>query len=264
MIMDDILAHIDEHMEETVQRLQRFCRQPSIAAQGVGMAEMAQLVMDGLKGVGAQVELVRTGGYPVVVGYLVGAGTKTLMFYNHYDVQPPEPLELWTSPPFAADVRDGFLYGRGAADNKGNLVARLSAIESWLAVRGELPINILFVVEGEEEVGSPNLGRFAEENQERLRVDGCIWETGYKDTKGRLEILLGAKGILAVDLYLRGLNRDLHSANAAIVESPVWRLVWALSSLKGPDERIRIPGFYDDVRPPDDRDRGMLADWEYD
>jgi acetylornithine deacetylase/succinyl-diaminopimelate desuccinylase-like protein len=187
------------------------------------------------------------------------------MFYNHYDVQPPEPLELWDSPPFAADIRDGHLYARGAADNKGNLVARLAAVEAWLAVRAEgLPLSVLFVVEGEEEIGSPNLGRFAEENQARLRADGCIWESGYKDTKGRPEILLGVKGILGVELRVRKLNRDLHSALAAVVESAAWRLVWAVNSLKGPDERIRIPGFYDAVRPPDDLDRRMLDAWDYD
>jgi len=262
--MDDILAHVDQHMEETVARLETFCRQPSIAAQGVGMNEMAELVRTALERVGAQVELVPTGGFPVVMGWMSGTSPRTLMFYNHYDVQPPDPLELWDSPPFAPEIRDGHLYARGVADNKGNLVARLAAIEAWLAVRGELPLSVLFVVEGEEEIGSPGLGRFAEENQDKLQAHGCIWETGYKDTKGRLEILLGAKGILAVDLRARSLNRDLHSANAAIVESPVWRLVWALNSLKGQDEKIRIPGFYDDVRPADSRDRAMLAAWDYD
>jgi acetylornithine deacetylase/succinyl-diaminopimelate desuccinylase-like protein len=262
--MDDILTYIDGHLEDTIRRLQAFCRQPSIAAQQVGMAEMAELVGHSLEESGAQVELVPTDGYPVVVGRLAGTGSKTLMFYNHYDVQPPEPLGLWDSPPFAAEIRDGYLYARGAADNKGNLVARLAAVEAWLAVRGELPLNILFVVEGEEEIGSPNLGRFAEEHVATLRAGGCIWEAGYKDTRDRLEILLGVKGILGVDLRLRGPNHDLHSASAAIVESPAWRLLWVLNSLKGPDERIRIPGFYDDVRPPDERDRAMLAAWDYD
>ena len=262
--MDEILARIDERMEETVARLQAFCRQPSIAAQGEGMAEMAEMVRHALEQVGADAELVPTGGYPVVLGRFAGRGAKTLMFYNHYDVQPPEPLELWESPPFAAEVRGGHLYARGVADNKGNLVARLAAVEAWLSVRGELPLNILFVVEGEEEIGSTNLGTFAEEHRDKLEADGCIWETGYKDSKGRPEVMLGAKGILAVDLQVQALDRDLHSANAAIAESATWRLLWALNSLKGPDERICIPGFYDDVRPPDRRDRTMLAAWDYD
>jgi acetylornithine deacetylase/succinyl-diaminopimelate desuccinylase-like protein len=262
--MDDILAYIDSHLEDTIARLQTFCQQPSIAAQDMGMAEMAELVRSTLADAGAQTELVPTAGHPVVLGCFAGSGSRRLMFYNHYDVQPPEPLELWDSPPFAAEIREGHLYARGVADNKGNLVARLAAVEAWLAVRGELPLNILFAVEGEEEVGSPNLGRFAEENQDKLQVDGCIWEAGYKDTQDRLEIALGAKGIVAVDLRVRTLGRDLHSANAAIVESPAWRLIWALNSLKGADEAIRIPGFYDDVRTPDERDRAMLAAWEYD
>jgi acetylornithine deacetylase/succinyl-diaminopimelate desuccinylase-like protein len=262
--MDRVLAYVDDHLEETIERLRTFCRQPSIAAQGVGMAEMADLVCRTLQEAGAKAEIVPTAGFPVVLGRFAGAGSKTLMFYNHYDVQPPEPLELWDSPPFAAEIRNGHLYARGVADNKGNLIARLAAVEAWLAVRRELPLNVLFVAEGEEEIGSPNLGRFAEENITRLRADGCIWEAGYKDTQERLEISLGAKGILAVDLRVRNLKRDLHSANAAIATSPAWRLIWALSSLKGPDERIRIPGFYDDVRAPDERDRAMLAAWDYD
>jgi acetylornithine deacetylase/succinyl-diaminopimelate desuccinylase-like protein len=262
--MNDILSYVDERMEEMVARLQAFCRQPSIAAQGEGMAEMAELVRQSLERAGAEAELVPTDGYPVVLGRFAGRSSKTLMFYNHYDVQPPDPLELWKSPPFAAEVRDGHLYARGVADNKGNLVARLAAVEAWLAVGGELPLNILFVVEGEEEIGSTNLGTFAEEHRDKLQADGCIWETGYKDTKGRPEIMLGAKGILAVDLQVQALGRDLHSANAAIAESATWRLVWALDSLKGPDERILIPGFYDDVRSPDRRDRTMLAAWDYD
>lgn len=262
--MEDVLTYIDSQMAETITRLQMFCCQPSIAAQGVGMEEMAELVRRALAEAGAQAELVTTHGYPVVVGRFAGTGSSTLMFYNHYDVQPPEPLELWESPPFAAEIRGDHLYARGVADNKGNLVARLAAVEAWLAVRGELPLDVLFVVEGEEEIGSPNLGRFAEENADGLRADGCIWEAGYKDTKDRLEISLGAKGILALDLRVRSLAQDLHSANAAIVEAAAWRLIWALNSLKGPDERIRIPGFYDDVRAPDKRDRAMLAAWDYD
>jgi acetylornithine deacetylase/succinyl-diaminopimelate desuccinylase-like protein len=262
--MDDILAYIDDNFGQTVVRLQDFCRQPSIAAQGAGMEEMASLVHRALVDLGARAELVPTAGYPVVVGRLGSADMKTLMLYDHYDVQPPDPLDRWDSPPFAAEIREGHLYARGAADNKGNLVARLAAVEAWLAVRGGVPLSILFVVEGEEEIGSPNLAQFSREHRDKLRADGCIWETGYKDTKGRLEVLLGAKGILAVELRLRGMGRDLHSANAAIVESPVWRLVWALDSLKGPDEWIRIPGFYDDVRAPDGRDRALLAAWDYD
>jgi acetylornithine deacetylase/succinyl-diaminopimelate desuccinylase-like protein len=262
--MKDVLAYVEAQMDETVTRLQTFCRQPSIAAQDLGMAEMAELVRSALAQAGAQVELLPSAGYPFVIGRFAGASAKTLMFYNHYDVQPPDPLELWDSPPFEPTIREGHLYARGVADNKGNLVARLAAVEAWLAVRGELPLNVLFVVEGEEEIGSPNLGCFAEEHRDKLQADGCIWESGYRDTKGRLQILLGVKGILSVELRARGANRDLHSANAAIVESPAWRLLWALNSLKGTDEQIRIPGFYDDVRPPSARDRAMLAAWDFD
>lgn len=262
--MNDILDYIDRHAAEAVARLQAFCRQPSVAALGEGMSEMAGLVQQALTGLGADARPVPTAGYPVVVGRVPGKKARTLMFYNHYDVQPPEPPELWDSPPFAAEVRGGHLYARGASDNKGNIVARLAAVEAWLAVRGELPLDVLFVVEGEEEIGSPNLGAFAEQHVAELRADGCIWESGYKNTLERLEILLGVKGILGVDLRLRSLDHDLHSSNAAVAESAAWRLVWLLAQLKGPDERVNIPGFYDDVRPPSGRDREMLAAWDYD
>ncbi|HER34526.1 MAG TPA: M20/M25/M40 family metallo-hydrolase, partial [Halothiobacillaceae bacterium] len=171
--MEDVLSYIDDHLGETIDRLISFCALPSVAAQGVGMADMAELVRATFQAAGGSAQLVPTAGYPVVLARFPGHAARTLMFYNHYDVQPPEPLELWDSPPFEPHIRDGHLYARGVADNKGNLVARLAAIEAWLAVRGELPVNVLFVAEGEEEIGSPNLGPFAESHQSELQADGC-------------------------------------------------------------------------------------------
>ena len=248
--MQEIYDYIDQHADNYVERLRTLCRQPSIAAQDVGMAETADMVAALLEQISPDVRFLPTAGFPVVYGAIPGRSSKTLSFYDHYDVQPPEPLELWDSDPFAAEVREGRIWARGVADNKGNLVARACAVEAFQKVRGELPLNVKFVVEGEEEIGSPNLPAFAEAHADLLAADGCIWEAGYKDTRGRPEIYLGVKGILYVELRACGANVDLHSSWATVVPNPIWRLIWALNTLKDQDERILIPGFYDPVREP--------------
>jgi acetylornithine deacetylase/succinyl-diaminopimelate desuccinylase-like protein len=247
--MQDVFAYIDQHREQFIERLQWLCRQPSIAAQGVGIEETARMVAQLMREVGVTAELYTTEGAPVVYG-TAGAGGRTLLIYNHYDVQPPEPLELWESPPFAAEVRDGKLYARGAADNKGNLVARLCAVEAWLQVRGALPLSIRFVVEGEEEVSSAHLHQFVREHRDLIHADGCLWEAGGKDIQENPGLYMGAKGILYVELEAHGANRDVHSSQATMVPNPAWRLVWALSTLKDRDERVLIDGFYDDAVEP--------------
>jgi acetylornithine deacetylase/succinyl-diaminopimelate desuccinylase-like protein len=203
-----------------------------------------------LSEIGAETQVLQTQGYPVVFGQIGGEASKTLSFYDHYDVQPPDPLELWKSDPFAAEIREGRIWARGVADNKGNLVARACAVEAYQKVRGTLPLRVKFVVEGEEEIGSPHLSAFAAAHSDLLAADGCIWEAGYKDTQGRPEIYLGVKGILYVELRASGANIDLHSSWATVIPNPAWRLVWALSTLKDQDEQILIPGFYDAVREP--------------
>jgi acetylornithine deacetylase/succinyl-diaminopimelate desuccinylase-like protein len=247
--MQDVFDYIDAHQETFVQRVQRLCRQPSIAAQNVGIQETARMVAQLMEEVGVRPEQYATNGAPVVYG-TVGSGTPTLLIYNHYDVQPPEPLELWESPPFAAEVRDGKLYARGAADNKGNLVARLCAVEAWLRTRGSLPLTVKFVVEGEEEVSSAHLHEFVRAHADLIKADGCMWEAGGKDIQENPGLYMGAKGILYVELEARGANRDLHSSQATVVPNPAWRLVWALSTLKDRDEDILIQGFYDEVAEP--------------
>ncbi|MBN1583024.1 MAG: M20/M25/M40 family metallo-hydrolase [Anaerolineae bacterium] len=247
--MDRVLQYIDEHAGEFIARVQTLCRQPSIAAQNVGMAETAGMVVDLLRQIGADARQVATSGYPVVFGRIDAPGAvRTLGFYNHYDVQPPEPLDLWESEPFAAEIRDGHLYARGVADNKANFVSRVCAIEAYQKIKGDLPLNVKFIVEGEEEIGSVHLKEFAHAHRDLIACDGLIWESGYKNHNEQLSISLGLKGILYIELHARGANTDVHSANAAVIPSPVWRLVWALNSLKGKNERVLIPGFYDDVR----------------
>ncbi|MFQ6002070.1 MAG: M20/M25/M40 family metallo-hydrolase, partial [Anaerolineae bacterium] len=194
--MEEFKAYVDENADRFVVELQRLCQQPSIAAQKVGVEETAEMVLSMLQRIGAQARLIPVaGGAPVVYG-TIGEGPRTLIFYNHYDVQPPEPLEEWESDPFAAEIRQGVLYARGAADNKGDLVARLMAVEAYQKTKGELPLKIKFVFEGEEEIGSVHLAQFVEENRDLLEADGCIWEGGSKDLSERPVIYLGLKGIL--------------------------------------------------------------------
>lgn len=253
--------YIDDHLDQNLAELTRYAAQPSIAAQGLGMEACAAIVADLLRLRGFKVETLPTaGGPPVVVAERAGRSDKTLLIYNHYDVQPPEPLELWTSPPFTPTLRDGHLYGRGVSDDKGHLTARLLAIDALLAARGDLPCRIKFVVEGEEEVGSVHLHEFIRANRERLSADACLWEFGYLDHRGVPLLYAGLRGICYVELSVETMSRDAHSGLAgSIIANAAWRLTWALASLKGPDERIRIPGFYDAVRPPTPRDLELMS-----
>ena len=249
--MNDLYSYIDQHADDNVAALQRLVQQPSVAAQDVGMAETAALVQEMLNGVGAEARQYDTrGGFPVVYGEIAGETTKTLRFYNHYDVQPAEPLDLWDSDPWAAEIREGRIWGRGTADNKGNIAARLAAVGAYQKVRGRLPLTVRFIVEGEEEIGSPHLEHFTADHPDLCRADACIWESGGTDLDGRPALSLGMKGICYVELRARGARQDQHSSVATSTPNPAWRLVWALASLKGPDERVLIPGFYDKVLPP--------------
>src|SRR6185312_1694789 len=173
-------AYIDAHLDGWIAELTRLCRQPSVSARGEGIDECAQLVAELLRTRGFRAEVSPTaGGHPVVLAHAEGASTaRTLLCYNHYDVQPPEPLELWQSPPFAPELREGKLFARGAKDDKGDFMARLAALDALRAVHGRYPCAITFLVEGEEEIGSPHLPAWVERHADQLRVDGAIWEEG--------------------------------------------------------------------------------------
>ncbi len=257
--MKDIFDYVDNHQDDAVDLVRRLCHQPSISAQNIGLTDMAQLLADMMEDVGIKTQILPTsGGPPVVYGELKGNSPYTLMFYDHYDVQPPEPLELWKSVPFEPVVKDGRIWGRGVADNKGNIAARLAAIKAFLKVRGSLPVSLKFCVEGDEEIGSPHLEAFVKAQRSLLQADGCIWEGAGVNWGGQPQVILGCKGILYVELAVRTANSDVHSSLATIVPNPAWRLVRILSSLKDANERVLIPGFYDDVVPPSQRDLTAL------
>jgi len=258
--MSDLFRYIDAHADAFVRDLQRLCRQPSVSAQGVGVEACAQLLVWQMqaKGIPARAEPVPDGP-PLVVAEVPGDSPRTLLVYDHYDVQPPDPVDEWDSDPFGAEIRDGRLFARGAQDTKGNIMARVAAVESWLRVRGRLPVTVRFLIEGEEEIGSPHLGHVLRARPELTRADACLWESGAKDHHDILNIYLGVKGILYVELEAAGARRDLHSAAGGIVPNPAWRLVWALWTLKGADGQVRIRGFYDDVLQPSAAELAQLA-----
>ncbi len=258
--MASIEGYLEKHLDESIAELSVLCAQPSVAAQNWGMRECAQLVSEMLSRRGFAVQVLETGGAPVVFGERKGKSDKTMLFYNHYDVQPAEPLELWETPPFEPTVRDGKLFARGVSDDKGHLVSRLFAIDAFLAEHGELPCNVKFIVEGEEEISSVHLPDFVRSHPDLLAADACVWEFGGVDHRDVPIQYLGLRGICYVELSVETANQDVHSGTGgSIFPNAAWRLVWALNSLKGPDERIRIPGFYDTIRPPSARDRELMA-----
>jgi acetylornithine deacetylase/succinyl-diaminopimelate desuccinylase-like protein len=250
--LENVYEYIDGNTRDFVETLIRLVRQPSISAKGEGIKECAGLVEKIMQETGLETKLIQPAeGNPLVYGEIKSKESdKTLMFYNHYDVQPPEPIEQWISGPFSGEIREGKIYGRGTSDNKGNLVSRLKAVEAFLKIFGELPVNVKFVVDGEEEIGSPHLKQIIEKHKELFSADAVIWEFGGTNRKGNPCLYLGLKGILSVELQVEGAVRDVHSANAPLVPNPAWRLAWVLNLIKNEREEILIEGFYENVRPP--------------
>jgi len=253
-------TYLENNLDTSIQELSQLVAQPSVGAQNWGLKECATLVGQILERRGFTIQILATNGAPVVFAERKGVSDKTLLFYNHYDVQPPEPLELWESPPFEPELREGKLYGRGVSDDKGHIVARLFALDALLESDGEMPCNIKFVIEGEEETASVHLHQFVLDHMKQLAADACIWEFGGVDQNETPIQYLGLRGICYVELSVESLSTDVHSGlGGSIFPNAAWRLTWALNSLKGPDERIRLPGFYDNVKPPTARDRELLA-----
>lgn len=248
---DPVQSYLDHHPHEAQNLLEKLTAQPSVAAQNLGMAEAAHLVETLLRQAGFQTRQLHVpGAPPFVYGEQKGKSPFTLLLYNHYDVQPPEPLELWQSDPFAPTVRDGKLYGRGVSDNKGEIASRLAALLALRAVHGQLPITIRWIIEGEEEIGSPHFGEMAAQYADLLKADACLWEgTGF-DHEDRPSIALGTKGLLYVQLDVQGTGVDAHSGAAPYLPSAAWRLVQALNAIKDASGKILIPGFYDAILPP--------------
>ncbi|MEO5952080.1 MAG: M20/M25/M40 family metallo-hydrolase, partial [Chloroflexia bacterium] len=184
--------------------------------------------------------------------------------YNHYDVQPPEPLELWDSPPYAGDVRDGKFYARGVADDRGDFLSRVLAVRAYKAAVGELPLKLRWLVEGEEEVGSPNLAPAVTENAADLQADWCAWEGSWRDASDNIYVICGVKGMLYVELHATGPNRDAHSGQGGVLPNPAWRLVMALSTLRDAKGNFVMDGLDDVVQKPSDLDLRAADEMPFD
>jgi len=252
MQLEKVYEYIDFNQQNFIKDLVRLVNQPSVSAKNEGIQECAKIVEEMMKKIGFSTKLIQEKkGNPLIYGELKAKESKkTLLFYNHYDVQPPEPLEEWKCDPFSGEIREGKIYGRGVSDNKGNIVSRLKAVQAFLETTSEVPVNIKFVIEGEEEIGSPNLPPIIKKYKNLFSADAAIWEFGGTDRHGRPIIYLGLKGVLSVELEAKGASRDVHSANAPLIPNPAWRLVWALNALKNEKEEILIEGFYDDIETP--------------
>jgi acetylornithine deacetylase/succinyl-diaminopimelate desuccinylase-like protein len=268
--MNDLHAvyrYVDDHADAMIADLQRLVRQPSVSSSRQGVRECAELLVSMMADVGIDARVMDTAGLPVVYGEITADSpdAPTLVIYTHYDVQPAEPEEAWASPPFEARITGDRMIGRGTTDAKGNLMAHLKAVEALRATSG-LPISLKFLFDGEEESGSPSLPGFVDGHRDLLRADAALSFDGGFDAGDTPRINLGSSGLLFVQLRAQGGSKDLHSARARLVPNPAWKLVWALSSIKGPDGRVLIDGFYDAVRPPTATERRLLeeAGWDDD
>jgi acetylornithine deacetylase/succinyl-diaminopimelate desuccinylase-like protein len=258
MMNESVIKFIDDTLNESIDALTKLCRIPSVAAKNEGLLEASELVEKMLQDAGLQTEIHETTGASVVTGWKDVGAKRTLLFYDHYDVQPAEPFDLWESPPFEPKIRNGRLYGRGTADNKGDTVSRIWTIKAFKETNTDLPVNIKFVIEGEEEIGSVHLPEYIEKNTDFITADGGIWEFGGSGIDGKQEAWLGLKGILYVELEAEKLSRNVHSSIACILPSAASRLVLALSSLKDEDSKILIDGFYDGIRPINDAELQLI------
>jgi acetylornithine deacetylase/succinyl-diaminopimelate desuccinylase-like protein len=257
-------AAVVQGQEGALAELARLCAVPSVSAKQEGQEACAELVAAQMRAHGLEARLLPVpDGPPVAYGECraVDPDAPTVLFYNHYDVQPAEPMELWDSPPFELTFRDGKAYARGAADDKGHISSRLLALDAVRAANnGGLPFHVKFVAEGEEEIGSPHLGAWVERNRDMLRADCCIWEEGGVDERGDPFLYCGMRGIAYFELHVKTIAYDAHSGGGgSLLPNAAWRLVWALASLKGPDERILLPGHYDNAHPASERDLQLLA-----
>jgi acetylornithine deacetylase/succinyl-diaminopimelate desuccinylase-like protein len=247
----NVLKHVDSHMDDLVSDLQTLIQQPSVSAKNEGIEECAVLVQKLLKKAGVKSEILRLkkGVAPLVFGEIKSKQnpSKTLMFYNHYDVQPAEPFDLWDDPPFSGTRKGNKIFGRGATDDKGELITRVKAIEAYLQTTGDVPCNIKFVIEGEEETGSAHIEEYLKKYKQKFSCDGVIWEFGYVDAKNRPIIGLGMKGLLFVELSVKESVRDAHSSLAVLIKNPAWRLIEAIKTIRDSDGKILIKDWYKEV-----------------
>lgn len=250
--MQDVIQYLTDQQPRALDQLCEFLRIPSVSADSAFRGDVqrcAEFVRQAMTAAGLTAEIIPTKGHPIVYGERIhDASLPTILVYGHYDVQPPDPLDLWTTPPFDPQIRDGRLYARGATDDKGQVFTHLKALEAWFVVRGELPVNIKFLIEGEEEVGSDHLEEFLKGHRERLAADVAVISDTSQYGDGIPAITYGLRGIVAAEVRLMGPAKDLHSGIfGGSIANPANALTKMIGRLIDDDGRVTIPGFYDDV-----------------
>jgi acetylornithine deacetylase/succinyl-diaminopimelate desuccinylase-like protein len=266
MSIEKVYQLISEREEEYLNQLFTLLRQQSISSQNIGIKECATLLKEIMENIGIETQIIATEGHPVVYGEIMKEENNfTLLIYGHYDVQPPDPLEDWISPPFEPTIRDGRIFGRGAGDNKGQLMAQLLGIKTYMDLFKDMPINIKFVFEGEEENGSVNLASFVEEHKELLQADLVFTSDGSSHNTGAPLILLGVRGMLLLEMQTKGADWDNHSGNTGnIVPNPAWKLIDLLHTMRDEKGNVLIEGFYDNILKPSNVEAELLQKLPFD
>jgi len=267
--LDKVLDFADQHREQFEADLVELLRIPSISADSNFQGEIRRAA-DWLGGhfgnLGLKVELIETAGHPIVYAESPPvAGAPVVLVYGHYDVQPPDPLDLWVSPPFEPTVREGNLYARGATDDKGQMLTHVKSVQAWLETEQKLPLQVKFLIEGEEEIGSGHLEAFLKENAKKLACDCVVVSDTSQFARGVPAITYGLRGIAYYEIRLTGPNRDLHSGVfGGAVTNPANALSKILAALVDNDGRIQVPGFYDDVIPLTEEERAEFRSLPFD
>jgi acetylornithine deacetylase/succinyl-diaminopimelate desuccinylase-like protein len=258
-------TYLTEHKDQFIDELLEFLRIPSISSlpdHAPDVQRAAEWIENRMKTAGIEsVRIIPTGGHPVVYGdWLHAPGRPTVMIYGHFDTQPVDPLDLWDSPPFEPSIRDGRIYGRGASDDKGNVFIPVIVAESMLKTDGALPVNLKFLIEGQEEIGSPQMSGFMEKNKDLLSCDLVLSADGGQWDENQPGLTLGTRGLSALYIDVQGPDHDLHSGTyGGTIVNPIHALVQILDSMHDQDGRVAVKGFYDDVRVLTDEERVQLA-----
>jgi acetylornithine deacetylase/succinyl-diaminopimelate desuccinylase-like protein len=258
--VDSVITYIQSHRQAFEDELAALLRVASVSADSRQRGEVrraAEWIADQFKKLGLATELIQTAGHPLIYAETPPVpGVPVALVYGHYDVQPPEPLDEWISPPFEPTVRNGNIYARGATDDKGQMLTHVKSVEAWVKAIGKLPVQVKFLIEGEEEVGSEHLTPFVREHHDKLACDTIVISDSCQFAPGVPAITYGLRGIAYYELRLRGPRQDLHSGTfGGAVTNPANALATILAALKDKDGRIQIPGFYDDVLPLTERER---------
>ena len=268
-MLDSVASYLGENSDRFLEELKELLRIPTVSADPTCKPHMlrgATFIHRQFADLEFQAEIIPTAGHPIVYAeWLKAPGAPTVMVYGHYDVQPADPLDLWTTPPFEPTLRDGKLYARGSTDDKGQMFTHIKSAEAWLRATGSLPVNLKYVIEGEEEVGSRNLDDFLAANKERLKSDVAVVSDTSQYGPGRPAITYGLRGILAVEITLTGPKKDLHSGMfGGAVANPATGIARLIASLHDDQGRVQIPGFYDKVVLPTDVERQQFRDLGFD